>query len=344
MTLVRGDRRGVRHHVGAALGGVGVCPAGRRNPFGRPTGRGAVARRRPSGGTGPRAADGPLPTSRACGSTSAASARDTPWTSAPSGCWPWAWPTSCSTAARAACWPGAAGRPADPPAERRWGRHSCLPRADRNVCPTAKSWEIGVRHPRQPGRRLGVVRLRDRALGTSGGQFQSFRHRGRRYGHILDPRSGWPAEGVLSTTVVAPTAALADALSTAFYVMGPDRSLDYCRTHPGIGAVLICAGPHGEESRFTPPGLTRRNSSSTTNVTPTNRLRFAGCMIHTRIIAVVTALLTLAAASGLLAQEPLLSRVAHSNWLRCSIVAGRVTVDGTRLGNMRSTTKGRQQR
>ena len=48
------------------------------------------------------------------------------------------------------------------------------------------------------------------------GQFQSFRHRGRRYGHILDPRSGRPAEGVLSSTVVAPTAALADALSTAF--------------------------------------------------------------------------------------------------------------------------------
>jgi thiamine biosynthesis lipoprotein len=104
-------------------------------------------------------------------------------------------------------------------------------------------WEIGIRDPRQPGRRLGVVRLCDRALGTSSGQFQSFRHRGRRYGHILDPRSGWPAEGVLASTVVAPTAALADALSTAFYVMGPCRSLEYCRAHPEIGAVLICREP-----------------------------------------------------------------------------------------------------
>ncbi len=116
-------------------------------------------------------------------------------------------------------------------------------------------WEIGVRHPRQPGRRLGVVRLRNRALGTSGGQFQSFRHRGRRYGHILDPRSGWPAEGVLSTTVVAPTAALADALSTAFYVMGPDRSLDYCRNHPEIGAVLIYPDPHGGGVEIRTAGL-----------------------------------------------------------------------------------------
>jgi thiamine biosynthesis lipoprotein len=103
----------------------------------------------------------------------------------------------------------------------------------------SRHWEIGIRDPRQPGRRLGIVRLHDRGLGTSSGQFQSFRHRGRRYGHILDPRSGWPAEGMLATTVVAPTAALADALSTAFYVMGASRSLDYCRTHPEIGAVLI---------------------------------------------------------------------------------------------------------
>jgi FAD:protein FMN transferase len=116
-------------------------------------------------------------------------------------------------------------------------------------------WEIGVCHPGQPGRRLGVVRLRDRALGTSGGQFQSFRHRGRRFGHILDPRSGRPAEGALSTTVVAPTAALADALSTAFYVMGPDRSLDYCRTHPEIGAVLVCPAPHGKDVEVRTAGL-----------------------------------------------------------------------------------------
>jgi FAD:protein FMN transferase len=106
-------------------------------------------------------------------------------------------------------------------------------------------WEIGVRHPFQPDQRLAVVRLRDRTLGTSGSQFQSFYHQGRRYGHILDPRSGRPAEGVLSTTVVAPEAALADALSTAFYVMGVERSQAYCRTRPGIGAVLLSSAPRG---------------------------------------------------------------------------------------------------
>jgi FAD:protein FMN transferase len=106
-------------------------------------------------------------------------------------------------------------------------------------------WEIGLRDPRRVGRRLGVVRLRDRALGTSSAQFQSFRCSGRRYGHILDPRSGRPAEGVLSTTVAAPTATLADALSTAFYVMGPEASLAYCRSRPEIGLVMICPGRQG---------------------------------------------------------------------------------------------------
>jgi FAD:protein FMN transferase len=119
-------------------------------------------------------------------------------------------------------------------------------------------WEIGIHHPHQLGRRLGTVRLHDRALGTSGGQFQSFRHRGRRYGHILDPRSGQPAEGVLATTVVAPTAALADALSTAFYVMGPDPSRKYCHIHPEIGAVFLQSPPQGGDVVIHTCGLSEK--------------------------------------------------------------------------------------
>ncbi len=111
--------------------------------------------------------------------------------------------------------------------------------------PGGDGWSIGIGDARRPGRRLGEVRLRNRALGTSSLQFQSFRHGGRRYGHILDPRSGWPAAGVLAATVLAPTAALADALSTAFFVMGPELSRAYCRDHPEIGMILQC--PDGRE-------------------------------------------------------------------------------------------------
>lgn len=60
------------------------------------------------------------------------------------------------------------------------------------------------------------------------------------FGHILDPRTGWPAEGVLSVTVLAPTAAEADALSTAFYVMGPNKADKYCQQHPHVSALMLC--------------------------------------------------------------------------------------------------------
>ena len=101
------------------------------------------------------------------------------------------------------------------------------------------AWPIGLRHPLHPDRRIGEINLQNRALGTSGSGTQFFLHEGRRYGHILDPRTGKPAEAALSTTVAAPTGAEADALATAFYVLGRDASLDYCRTHPNISAIIM---------------------------------------------------------------------------------------------------------
>jgi FAD:protein FMN transferase len=123
------------------------------------------------------------------------------------------------------------------------GQSSVLARGSRGPSqnPAAgKGWTVGVRDPLRLDGRLGQLRLADRALGTSGAQFQSFRHQGRRYGHILDPRTGQPAEGVLSATVLAPSAALADGLSTAFYVLGPAAAEAYCREHAEVAAVLIC--------------------------------------------------------------------------------------------------------
>lgn len=105
-------------------------------------------------------------------------------------------------------------------------------------------WEVGIVHPLRPERRLAKLRLTDRALATSGSWAQSFVHQGRRYSHILDPRSGRPAEGILSATVVAPTATLADALSTALFVLGPDKALEFCRNRPEIGVVLACPVRH----------------------------------------------------------------------------------------------------
>lgn len=103
-------------------------------------------------------------------------------------------------------------------------------------------WTIGIGHPLRPAERLAQIRLSDAALGTSGTASQFFRHKGRRYGHILDPRTGWPAEGVLSATVMAPSAAVADALATAFYVLGPEQSLTVWDQRPEISALFVCPG------------------------------------------------------------------------------------------------------
>jgi thiamine biosynthesis lipoprotein len=101
-------------------------------------------------------------------------------------------------------------------------------------------WPIALRNPFQPSRPLGTIWLRNRGLGTSGSAFQSFEFEGRTYSHILDTRLGRPAgDGPASVTVLAPTAADADALSTAFSLLGIERSADYCRRDPRIGAIFI---------------------------------------------------------------------------------------------------------
>lgn len=116
-------------------------------------------------------------------------------------------------------------------------------------------WTIGLRHPLRPAERLAEFVLRDQALSTSGSGTQFFIRRGRRYGHILDPRSGRPAEGLYSATVIAPSAAEADALSTAFYVMGPDGVADYCTAHPEIGALLVAPAQREGDVRLLHFGL-----------------------------------------------------------------------------------------
>ena len=123
------------------------------------------------------------------------------------------------------------------------GQSSILASGSRQGLPSGQQgWSIALRHPLRDEVRLGEVWLRDQALGTSGTAHQFFYHQGKRYAHILDPRTARPAEGMLSTTVIAPTAALADALATAFFVMGVEAALAYCESHPQIGALLVTPG------------------------------------------------------------------------------------------------------
>ena len=103
-------------------------------------------------------------------------------------------------------------------------------------------WHVALRHPLKPEKRLAEIRLHNRALGTSGSANQFFYHQGKRFGHVIDPRTGHSADEVLSVTVLAPTAAQADALATAFFVMGKEAAFDYCEQHPEVAVLFVLPG------------------------------------------------------------------------------------------------------
>ena len=102
-----------------------------------------------------------------------------------------------------------------------------------------RAWLVGVRHPRAKQKRLASVRLRECAMSTSGSEEQFFETGGRRFGHIIDARTGWPAEKVSGVTVVTDTAARSDALATAFFVGGRELAQRYCETHRDVLAIML---------------------------------------------------------------------------------------------------------
>ncbi|MGI9457747.1 MAG: FAD:protein FMN transferase [Aeoliella sp.] len=116
------------------------------------------------------------------------------------------------------------------------GRSTLLARGNRAG---EQGWTAGLRHPLRPKERLAQFQLQNEALSTSGSATQSFRYRDKRYGHLIDPRTGWPTEGIYSATVIAPSATEADALSTALYVMGAAAAEEFCGSRPEIKALLV---------------------------------------------------------------------------------------------------------
>jgi thiamine biosynthesis lipoprotein len=105
---------------------------------------------------------------------------------------------------------------------------------------------VGLRDPFQHDQRMGTVTLRNAALGVSGTGEQHFLIDGRRYGHILDARTGWPVVDRAYVAVVAPTAAMADALATAFFVGGRQTAEAYVDSHKEVSALMLDMPPDGQ--------------------------------------------------------------------------------------------------
>jgi thiamine biosynthesis lipoprotein len=106
--------------------------------------------------------------------------------------------------------------------------------------PDRKVWRIGIRHPRgEEGELFGVLETDAVGIATSGDYERYFVREGKRYHHILDPKTGFPSNRCISVTVVAECALLADAYATAVFVLGPVKGMALIKDHPSIEGMII---------------------------------------------------------------------------------------------------------
>ena len=113
------------------------------------------------------------------------------------------------------------------------------------------AWKIGLENPLQPGKAWTSLVVREGAVATSGDYLRGFETGGRRYGHIVDPRTGRPVDhGVLAASVFAPSCTQAGMLSTAACVLGPGEGHRLLESAPGVQGCLVTAQGTITTSRF----------------------------------------------------------------------------------------------
>jgi FAD:protein FMN transferase len=117
--------------------------------------------------------------------------------------------------------------------------------------PGKDAWYIGLEEPDRPGDCWTAVRVTDHAVATSGDYARSFVIGGRRYGHILDPRSGWPVgHNCQAVSVIAPSCVLAGILSTAGFILGAQEGLKLIRAQTGVEACITTENARHHTRRF----------------------------------------------------------------------------------------------
>ena len=113
-------------------------------------------------------------------------------------------------------------------------------RAIGEAAPGRGGWRTGVHNPFADNALIGMFLMRDgEAVATSGNYERFVEIEGVRYAHIMDSRAGRPVTGMAGTTVIAPDAMTADALSTTLFILGPQKGLALLRNHPGCEALWI---------------------------------------------------------------------------------------------------------
>jgi len=103
-------------------------------------------------------------------------------------------------------------------------------------------WRVGIRDPRNTSKFIKIVAITNAALATSGNYSQFFEIEGQKFSHIIDPSTGYPQKGVLSASVIAPTATEADALATALMILRVGEAAVLINGFKGDYASLILSG------------------------------------------------------------------------------------------------------
>lgn len=105
--------------------------------------------------------------------------------------------------------------------------------------PNGKDWMVAITNPLNKNNAFALLPLKQGAVVTSGDYEKYVEFDGVRYAHIINPKTGYPATGIISVTVFAPSAELADALATSVFVMGKDVGLDRINQLPNIECIII---------------------------------------------------------------------------------------------------------
>lgn len=117
--------------------------------------------------------------------------------------------------------------------------------------PGRPAWHIGLEDPRRPGVADGSIGVTGKGVASSGDYLRSFTFGGRRYGHIIDPRTGWPvSNGCTQATVVAGSCLQAGVLSTTAFVLGVPKGLEFIQACPGAEGLLLTESTRAQTRGF----------------------------------------------------------------------------------------------
>jgi thiamine biosynthesis lipoprotein len=105
--------------------------------------------------------------------------------------------------------------------------------------PNGKQWKVGIKNPMNKNKIFAMFPLEDSAVETSGSYEKFVVFNGIRYSHIIDPRTGYPAKGLVSVSVFAKTTEIADALATGIFVLGKEKGMELVNKLPGISCIMV---------------------------------------------------------------------------------------------------------